>query len=46
MISTIIVEIFLLLRYNLYEGEIMDIAEIKRELEKYQARLNDLWRSL
>lgn len=46
MISTIIVEFFLLIRYNLYEDDIMDVNEIKRELEVFKKRINDLWRSL
>lgn len=46
MISTIIVEFFLLIRYNLYEDDIMDVNEIKRELEVSKKKINDLWRSL
>ena len=44
--STIIVEFFLLISYNKYEDNIMDINEIKKELLDYQKRINDLWRSL
>jgi hypothetical protein len=40
------VEIFLLIRYNLCEDDIMDINEIKRVLEEYNNKVNDLWRSL
>ncbi len=39
-------EIFLLIRYNLCEDDIMDINEIKRELDSFQDRIVDLWRSL
>lgn len=39
-------EIFLLIRYNLYEDDIMDVNEIKRELEVFKKKINDLWRSL
>ena len=46
MISTIIVEIFFLISYNLSEVNVMDIQEIKKELDKYKVRINDLWRSL
>ena len=39
-------EIFIIIRYNLCIGDNMDINEIKRELIKYQERVDDLWRSL
>ena len=39
-------EIFLYIRYNFIEDDNMDTNEIKRELLKYQERVNDLWRSL
>lgn len=45
-LSTIIVDFFYLISYNLYEDDIMDINEIKKELEVFKNKLDDLWRSL
>ena len=39
-------EIFIIIRYNLGEDDIMDINELKKELDSFQNRIVDLWRSL
>ena len=39
-------DFFLRLSYNLCEDEIMEIQEIKKALEQYKNRVEDLWRSL
>lgn len=39
-------EIFIIIRYNLDEDDIVDINELKKELDSFQKRIVDLWRSL